>query len=166
MRRKRASRQNCLKSYFVTTPESKDTVPPQGLRVVCDTNVLVSAVMFPQSVPGRAFAYARHAGKLLTTPELASELRDVLLRPKVARYITGDLRDEFLAAYLSMAEFVVTTEQITACRDPKDNHVLEAAIDGQATCILSGDKDLLVLNPFRDIPILSPSEFLGVYLPS
>jgi predicted nucleic acid-binding protein len=98
----------------VTTPESIDNIPSQGLRVVCDTNVLVSAVMFPQSVPGRAFTHARHAGKLLTTPELASELRDVLLRPKMSRYITGDLRDEFLAAYLAMAEFVVTTEQITA----------------------------------------------------
>jgi putative PIN family toxin of toxin-antitoxin system len=84
----------------------------------------------------------------------------------MARYIAEDLRDEFLAAYLAMAEFVVTTEQITACRDPKDNQVLETAIDGHATCILSGDKDLLVLNPFRDIPILTPSEFLGLYLPS
>lgn len=150
----------------MTTPEAVDGIPPQELRVVCDTNVLVSAVMFPESTPGRAFTYARHAGKLLTTPELASELRDVLLRPKMARYITGNLRDEFLAAYLTMAEFVVTTEQITVCRDPKDNHVLEAAIDGHATCILSGDNDLLVLNPFRDIPILSPSEFVGIYLPS
>ncbi len=122
--------------------------------------------MFLQSVPGRAFTHARHAGTLLTTPELASELRDVLLRPKMFRYITGDLGDEFLAAYPAMAEFVETTEQITACRDPKDNHVLETAIDGHATCVLSGDKDLLVLNPFRDIPILSPSEFLGLYFPS
>ncbi len=149
----------------MTTPEVVDNIPPQELRVVCDTNVLVSAVMFPQSTPGRAFTYARHAGRLLTTPDLASELRDVLLGPKLARYISESLRDEFLAAYLAMAEFVVTTEQITACRDPKDNHVLETAIDGHATCILSGDKDLLVLNPFRDIPILGPSEFLGLYLP-
>jgi uncharacterized protein len=150
----------------VTTPEDVGNIPLQELRVVCDTNVLVSAVMFPESTPGRAFTHARHAGKLLTTPDLASELRDVLSRPKMARYIAEDLRDEFLAAYLAMAEFVVTTEQITACRDPKDNQVLETAIDGHATCILSGDKDLLVLNPFRDIPILTPSEFLGLYLPS
>lgn len=150
----------------MTAPEAVDNIPPQELRVVCDTNVLVSAVVFPQSTPGRAFTHARHVGKLLTTPDLASELREVLLRPKLARYITEGLRDEFLAAYLTIAEFVVTTVQITDCRDPKDNRVLEAAIDGRATCILSGDNDLLVLNPFRDIPILSPSAFLNFYLPS
>lgn len=150
----------------MTTPESIDSASLHELRVVCDTNVLVSAIMFLRSTPSRAFTHAHHAGKLLTTPELASELQDVLSRPKIARYITDDLRDEFLAAYLTMAEFVVTAEQITVCRDPKDNHVLEAAIDGRATCILSGDNDLLVLNPFRDIPILSPSEFLSLYPPS
>ena len=50
---------------------------------------------------------------------------------------------------------------ITACRDPKDNRFLEAALAGQADCIVSGDADLLVLNPFEDIPILRPAEFLA-----
>lgn len=128
--------------------------------IVCDTNVLVSAVLFPQSVPGQAVSHARHTGRLLTTPELAAELRDVLLRPKFARYISAELRDEFLAAYLTEAAFVVMSEHVTVCRDPKDNMVLDAAINGHATCIISGDEDLLVLSPFRDIPILRPAEYL------
>jgi predicted nucleic acid-binding protein len=54
----------------------------------------------------------------------------------------------------------VIREKIKVCRDEKDNQYLELAIDGQATCIVSGDSDLLVLNPFREIPILTIQEFL------
>jgi predicted nucleic acid-binding protein len=54
----------------------------------------------------------------------------------------------------------VVREKIEICRDEKDNQYLELAINGQATCIVSGDSDLLVLNPFREIPILTIQEFL------
>jgi predicted nucleic acid-binding protein len=57
---------------------------------------------------------------------------------------------------------VEITLRVSECRDPKDDKFLELAINGEATVIISGDKDLLVLNPFRTIPILSPREFLGV----
>jgi predicted nucleic acid-binding protein len=49
---------------------------------------------------------------------------------------------------------------IDACRDPKDNKFLELAVEAGAACIITGDKDLLVLNPFRNIPIFTPAEFL------
>jgi putative PIN family toxin of toxin-antitoxin system len=130
---------------------------------VCDTNVIVSAVLFPQSIPGQAFSHARHAGRLLITPELAAELRSVLMRPKFARYVTDEMRDEFLATYLIEAEFVAVTEHVTVCRDPKDDLVLDAAINGHAACVISGDEDLLVLTPFRDIPILRPAEYLDQF---
>jgi len=52
-----------------------------------------------------------------------------------------------------------------ACRDPKDNKFLELAVAGEATHIVTGDSDLLVLNPFRDIAVLTPSEFLATALP-
>ncbi len=133
---------------------------PQLPTVVCDTNVLVSAVLFPQSVPGQALSHARHTGRSLTTPELAAELRAVLVRPKFARYITDELRDEFLATYLTEATFVAVSERVKVCRDPKDNMVLDAAINGSAMCVISGDEDLLVLSPFREIPIWRPAEYL------
>ena len=50
-------------------------------------------------------------------------------------------------------------ETITACRDPKDDKYLELAITCKASCIITGDKDLLILNPFEDIPIITASEF-------
>jgi putative PIN family toxin of toxin-antitoxin system len=58
-------------------------------------------------------------------------------------------------------ELVTPTQKVTVCRNPKDDKFLEAALVAKADCIVSGDADLLVLNPFEDIPILRPSEFLA-----
>ena len=135
--------------------------PPQPMRVVFDTNALISAVLFPKSVPGQAFTHARHNGTILVTVTLVTELRDVLARRKFERYLSAESRDAFLAAFVLEVAFVENTELITACRDPKDNHVLEAAINGAASCIVSGDNDLLILTPFRDVPIVTPAEYLS-----
>jgi putative PIN family toxin of toxin-antitoxin system len=60
----------------------------------------------------------------------------------------------------AVVESVAITETIAGCRDPKDDKFLELAISGQATCILSSDKDLLVLHPFQGIEIVTPADFL------
>ena len=58
------------------------------------------------------------------------------------------------------AELVTITEQITACRDPKDDKVLEMAVNGPADLIVSDDADVLALNPFQEIPIVTPATFV------
>ena len=68
----------------------------------------------------------------------------------------------FLAAFIRDAEVVDVTERVAECRDPKDDRFLELAVSGNATCIVSGDSDLLVLNPFRGVAILTPKEFISV----
>jgi len=70
----------------------------------------------------------------------------------------------FLIALLKESEMVKLVEQITVCRDVKDDKFLELAVSGRADCIVSGDSDLLTLNPFRGIPILTPREFLDNFL--
>lgn len=139
---------------------ASETLQPHHPLVVLDTNVLVSAALFPRSIPGQALRRAREIGTLLTTRDLVTELRNVLARNKFDRYVSAELRDEFLVAYISEAEFVVVAERVSVCRDPKDDLILEAAINGHAACIVSGDDDLLVLHPFRGIPILRPAEFI------
>lgn len=52
---------------------------------------------------------------------------------------------------------------INACLDSKDDKFLELAITSHASCIISGDKDLLIMHPFRDISILSPTDFLNIF---
>lgn len=65
-----------------------------------------------------------------------------------------------MAGLLRLATPVTVTEQIDTCRDPKDNMVLELAVNGKARCIVTGDRDLLILNPFRGIPIFTAAEYL------
>jgi putative PIN family toxin of toxin-antitoxin system len=60
-------------------------------------------------------------------------------------------------------EFIEPKIEITECRDPKDNKFLELAVAGNADCIVTGDNDLLVLNPFRNIRIITPKEFIDQF---
>ena len=71
------------------------------------------------------------------------------------------MRMEFFAALVLTAENVEVNEAITVCRDPKDDKFLELAVSGQASHIISGDADLLVLHPFREVSILTPQAFLA-----
>ena len=101
-------------------------------------------------------------GKILISEELSKELSDVLNRPMFDRYASQEERDEFLYALTLESEFVEITESVRACRDPKDDKILELAINGNADYVITGDEDLLALNPFQGITILRPAEFLSV----
>jgi putative PIN family toxin of toxin-antitoxin system len=130
------------------------------LRAVFDTNVVVSAVLLPRSVPRQAFDRAREYGKILISVATVDELNEVLRRQRFDKYVREAQRLEFLAALIREAELVDVTEVVTECGDPKDNKFLELAVSGKATCIISGDKDLLALHPFRGIPVIAPQVFL------
>lgn len=130
-------------------------------RFVLDANVLVSALLFNDSVPGRAFEHARRHGTILVSDASLSELRRVLGRAKFDRYLTRADRDEFLLALTQECELVEIEELVRACRDPKDDHVLEVAVNGRATTIVTGDEDLLELNPFRGVEIVTPRRLVN-----
>ena len=91
-----------------------------------------------------------------------AELHEVLSRKRFRRYVDEEDVRSFLAALTREAEWVDVQIQIQACRDPKDDKFLELAVSGQGTHIVTGDTDLLALNPFRDIAILPPHRFLEI----
>ena len=130
-------------------------------RFVFDTNVLISAFLFSQSKPRQVLDQATVIGVIVLSSSVLSELEEVLYRPKFDRYLTKERRQEFLENLTENAQFIDVTEQINECRDPKDNKYLELALSGQAECIVTGDDDLLVLNPWRGIEILTVQEFLA-----
>jgi len=130
------------------------------VRAVIDTNVAVSAVLLSRSISRQAFDFVVSHAQLLMSEETLSELDEVFCRPKFNRYVSEKLRLEFFAALVREAEFIHVTEVITGCRDKKDNKFLELAISGKASYIITGDNDLLVLNPFRGVMISSPADFL------
>jgi uncharacterized protein len=130
-------------------------------RYVFDTGVIVSGLLFEESVPAQALFAAAERGEILLSVEAAEELAEVLSRPKFDRYLTPQEREELLVAFLEDATVVFVDQSIQACRDPEDDKFLELAVCGQAACVVSGDKDLLILHPFRGIPILAPAAFLA-----
>lgn len=85
-----------------------------------------------------------------------------LVPTKFDKYISLDVREEFLTKLKLEAEQIFISEIITECRDSKDNKFLEAAVNGNATHIITGDGELLELHPFRGISILTPRQFLEV----
>lgn len=121
-------------------------------RCVFDTNVLVSALLFDESTPARAFFATLRQGEVLVSADTISELGEVLGRKKFRRYVTEAERERFLRSLLREARLVEIREKIQACRDPKDDKFLELAVNGDADCIVSGDDDLLTLGSFRGIP--------------
>lgn len=132
-------------------------------RWVFDTNVIVSALLFDTSVPGRAFFHALNSGRILASREMLLELQEVLSRKKFEKYVTPEERDAFLVALTRAAAVIEVTERLQVCRDPDDNKVLELAVTGTATAIITGDDDLLSLHPFRLIPILTPARYLELH---
>jgi uncharacterized protein len=133
-------------------------------RLVFDTNAIISAALLKRSVSRRALDQALNEGELLTSAETVDELHQVLGRADFTKYVTEDERMEFLATLLREVTLVEVTVYVGECRDPRDNKFLELAVSGGAVCIVSGDQDLLVLHPFRGIPIVTPRGFLdGVW---
>lgn len=131
------------------------------LRLVVDTNVFVSAIILPLSVPRRAVDQALdNGGVLLFSAATIAELEEVLRRPKFDRYVIREERQFFLSQLASTAEFVQIIQLVRECRDPKDDKFLEVALNGRADVIVTGDADLLGIHPWRGIEVLSPAKYL------
>ncbi|MFZ1799467.1 MAG: putative toxin-antitoxin system toxin component, PIN family [Chitinophagaceae bacterium] len=128
---------------------------------VFDTNVLISAFLFKFSNPRIALEIAFANGKLTASLETYNEFKEVFLRSKFDKYISIEERLLSIEDFQQRIHLTELSETITTCRDPKDNKFLELAISANATCIITGDNDLLMLHPFRDIPILNVVDFIG-----
>jgi uncharacterized protein len=129
-------------------------------RFVIDTNVIISFLLFYQSVPGQAVTKALGTGIVLRSDSTLSELARVLERSKFDRYLTRYERVVFLQRFIEETVPVNVQHAIVASRDVKDNKFLELAVAGQATCIITGDSDLLELHPFHSISIVTPAQFI------
>jgi putative PIN family toxin of toxin-antitoxin system len=129
-------------------------------RFVLDTNVFVSAALFPGSKPDTVVRKVLRTGELLASLKTLEELREVLNRKKFERYINRDDKEDFLRDVVDRSTIIEPTSRISICRDPKDNQILELAISGKANLIITGDDDLLVLNPFQSILIVTPDAWL------
>jgi len=140
-------------------PES----PP--LRIVLDTNVFVSGLMGVGSPPRQIVdAWLDDRFTLVTSLYLVAELTHVLSYPRIADRIqvSSAQIERILTALLSQTVIVPGKVKLPGVtRDPKDDAVVACAVEGKADCIVSGDKDLLVLGTYQGIQVVTPSQFSG-----
>jgi len=131
------------------------------MRVVIDTNVFISAALKEKSAPALAIYLIEQRCTLLKSATTEQEFLQVMARPKIARLISPQFV-EWATKLLATAEPVTIVKHITACRDAKDNKFLELAVNGKADIIVTGDQDLLTLNPFQEIAIVQPATFIRI----
>jgi putative PIN family toxin of toxin-antitoxin system len=132
-------------------------------RVVLDTNVIVSGLGWRGAPAAILDAVGDGRLVLVTSAPLLAELRRVLEYPKLAKVIQGGAQ---LADLVVASGIVVVPNRVLTVisDDDDDNRVLEAAIEGDADYIVSGDADLLDLGTFQGIPIIMPGEFAATAL--
>lgn len=135
------------------------------MKAVIDTNVLMAALLW-RGPPHALLEHVR-AGTVsfVSSPALLAELADVIGRTKFDLILkhTNTSRERSLAQLRSLAEVIEPPAlHKPVCRDPDDDEVLALAIAAKVELIVSGDKDLLVLQRFEGIPILAPAQAVAL----
>lgn len=132
--------------------------------LVIDTNVLISGLISWNSKPHFAIKKAVSEYVICASTETLNEFLEVSSRPKFAKYFRTLEKERFINELLTYIEFFEITERVTDCKDPKDNKFLELAINANAKFLITGDKkDLLSMNPYKNVEIISVNEFLENY---
>ena len=127
------------------------------LRLVLDTNILVSSLLRKQTPPYQLYrAWREGLFELLTSQPQIEELQRVLHYPRLQRYLTPEEAQEMLAGVVTYAVLVSPLPSVSYSPDPDDNLILATAIAGHADYLISGDKShVLALEKIEGIPILS-----------
>jgi putative PIN family toxin of toxin-antitoxin system len=128
--------------------------------VVFDASSLVGALLRPGSLPEQALSHALGMQALRLSAAVAQEIHEVCRRPRFHRYLGDGQAERFLALLVADAVWVEPTATVADCRDAKDNKYLELALAAGAELIVSSDQDLLILDPWRGIRIVTPAEYL------
>jgi len=129
-------------------------------RLVLDTNVVISALLLASSTPSRVLDDAFHHSRLVVTESTERELVAAMLSPKFDKYVPQTKRQELLLRVAPIIERVSVIQLVRICRYPHDDAVLEAALNGRVGALVTGDKDLLALNRFAGINIMTPAAYL------
>ncbi len=130
------------------------------LKAVVDTNVLISGLLGSRTNRKIIEAFRDQQFLLVTSPLLIEEFLRVSSRPQLAAYFSSRERQAIAWFLQTQTRLVIPKQRFHACRDPKDDFLLDVAVAAKASIIVTGDQDLLVLHPFRRISILTPAQFL------
>jgi len=128
------------------------------LRVVIDTNIWIS-FLIGKSLSGLSQAIISSQIIVLFSDDLFRELIEVLNRPKFKKYFSESAIKDLVTLLYEKVELIDVTSHFDDCRDAKDNFLLDLAVSGHANYLVTGDADLLILNPFHSVKIISYQDF-------
>lgn len=135
-------------------------MPKQKDRIVIDTN-LWKSFLLTRDFSKFDSIIAENEITLLFSGELVDEIIEVTQRIKFRKYFKLDDVESLMLMIKARAIFIDITSEINKCRDPKDNFLLSLSLAGNATHLLTGDKDLLILKRFGQTKITKIAEYLG-----
>ena len=136
-------------------------MPKRMIRLIIDTNIWVS-FLIGKTLSGLSEAIISNKVTILFSVELFEELFEVLQRPKLSKYFSHDDIQEFISLIHPRVEWIDVEHNFDDCRDPKDNFLLNLCVSGKADYLITGDEDLLILNPFRKTVITNYRKFQDV----
>ena len=134
----------------------------QKNRVIIDTNLWISFLLTKEFTRFDTIIADKEI-ILLFSQELIDEIVEVTQRKKFRKYFPLDDIEKLLLKIRNRAELIKIKNIITGCRDPKDNFLLSLSVDGKATHLITGDKDLLFLKAYGETKILTMTEYLQEY---
>lgn len=132
-------------------------------RVILDTNVIISGIMFKGNAIRRLLLFALNEYQLIFSQTTWDELASVLQLDAFEKHMPLGARLRVLAQLAGQVQVVDSTSIVTNCRYPKDNKFLALALDANVITIVTGDNDLKVLHPYKGIAIQSPADFMGLH---
>ena len=131
--------------------------------IVIDTNVFISGLLNTNGTPRKVINLVSHQFKILQSEVTYQELETRLGKKKFDKYLGKKDRLDFLLALRQKSLFIDIVHKTMICSDLDDNKFLELAVSGMAQYIITGDNDLLILNTYQGIPIITPAEFLAIF---
>lgn len=132
------------------------------IKVILDTNILVSLLIGKEFRKYQNFIFDNKDLKILLSTELLNEFIDVVNRPKLLKYFSKELVEEFLNKLINSTELLEIYTEVDICRDIKDNFLLSLAIDGSADYLISSDMDILILKSFGTTQITTLDGFYNL----
>jgi len=148
---------------MILPQKSRPSGKQGSMRVVIDTNIWIS-FLIGKALGGLSEAIIAERITILFSEELFAELIEVLQRPKFKKYFSSTAIEELIILLYDKVDWIEITRHFEDCRDKKDNFLLDLSVSGRADYLVSGDEDLLILNPFHSVKIVSYRTFQDAFL--
>lgn len=135
----------------------------QNKKIIIDSNVW-SSLSMSKKLEDLEEIIIKKSIVLLYSEKLVSEITGVINRPKFRKYFAENISELIIYFFKTYGILIHITSNVLICRDTDDNFLLNLAVDGNADYLLTGDKDLLILEKINNTKIISIADFTAIFI--